>query len=85
MGSYIETCKAYAIENKTTLEHAENIIEFCEEAKSDKNKKAAIERFYMNAATYNPFDEGYSYYDILNYYQDVLNEDEEDDKWCYLH
>lgn len=80
MGSYVLTCKTYAMENSTTLEHAQEIIEFCEQAEIDKNKRAAIERLYMSAASYNPFEEGYSYYDLLEHYQDILNEDEEDDK-----
>lgn len=76
MGNNISILKSIAENGGNNIEHAENVIQFCNEALTDKHKAAAIDRFFINSPTSNPFESDMSYYDLLNFYQDVLNEED---------
>ena len=74
MGSCIDRLKD--ILDSSTIENEDLIEEFINDAEEDPKKAEAIERFFDNASTPNPFDEGLGYYDLLQHYEDI--QDEED-------
>lgn len=74
MGNYIDRLKD--ILDKNTIENEDLIEEFMKDAEDDAKKAEAIERFFMNAATSNPFDEGLGYYDLLHHYEDICDEED---------
>lgn len=74
MGNYIDRLKDILAKN--TIENEDEIEGFIIEAENDPKKVEAIERFFMNASTSNPFDEGLGYYDLIHHYEDILDEED---------
>lgn len=60
--------------DEVEIENEDMILKFAKEAQNDPNKTEAIERFFNSSKDGNPFKEGKSYYDLMDLYQDVLNE-----------
>ena len=73
MGSNINTLKHILASN--TIDNEDLIEEFVKEAEDgDKDKAAAVDRFFMNSPSSNPFDAGLTYYDLLQHYEDIQDE-----------
>lgn len=73
MGSNIATLKHILASN--TIENEDVIEQFIKEAEGgDADKVAAIDRFFMNSPSANPFDAGLGYYDLLQHYEDIQDE-----------
>lgn len=72
MGSNVDVL--VGILSRMQIENEDLIKEFVEAAKKDSIKAAAIDRFFANATTSNPFNEGMSYYDLLKEYEAVQEE-----------
>ena len=64
---------AYILENEI-IENEDLIAKFIEESKTDYNKEMAIERFFVNAPSSNPFNDGLGYYDLIHHYEDIMDE-----------
>ena len=66
-----EILKENEIENEDLIES------FLADAYRDSNKEEAIDRFFIESKSDNPFKDGYTYYDLIKCYEDVI--DEKDD------
>ena len=72
MRSYIDQLSDI-LENNT-IENEDLIAKFVEEAKTNSNKEKAITRFFVNAPSSNPFNDGLGYYDLIHHYEDIMDE-----------
>ena len=72
MGTYAQKLKDLIATNE--VENEDLILQFANEAETDSDKEKAIERFFANSSSSNPFDEKLSYYDLLAHYEDIQNE-----------
>lgn len=55
------------------IENEDLIVAFINEAETDTVKEKAIDRFFEGVQS-NPFDEGFTYYDLVQHYEDILDE-----------